>query len=140
MTQINPYIAFNGNCEEAFSFYKSVFGGEFTHIGRFKDMPCEEDQKIPEEDAEKIMHVSLPIGTGTTIMGCDSSDSFGKNLVIGNNITISINVDNEAEAHRIFNGLSDSGNIMMPLNKTFWAALFGMFTDKFGINWMINCE
>ena len=103
-------------------------------------MPCEEDQQIPEEDAEKIMHVSLPIGKDSTIMGSDSSESFGKKLVVGNNITISINADNEEEAHRIFNSLSEGGDVMMPLNKTFWAALFGMFTDKFGINWMVNCE
>ncbi|OFY85410.1 MAG: glyoxalase [Bacteroidetes bacterium RIFCSPLOWO2_12_FULL_35_15] len=138
MAAVNPYLTFNGNCEEAFNFYKSVFGGEFPYIGRFKDMPSE--QPIPESEKEKIMHVSLPIGKETILMGSDSSNAFGQATIIGNNFSISVNADNEEEATKLFNGLSSGGKVTMPLNKTFWGALFGMFTDKFGINWMVNYD
>ena len=140
MTTINPYLTFNGNCEEAFNFYKSVFGGEFPYMGRFKEMPPDPAYSVSEEDAEKIMHVSLPIGEGSVLMGSDSSEAFGHNEVKGNNFSISINTKEEAEATRLFNELSAGGSIKMPMNKTFWGAYFGMFTDKFGIHWMVNCE
>jgi len=139
MAQVNPYLTFNGNCEEAFDFYKSVFGGEFPYIGRYKDMPpmdgCE---AISEEEREKIMHVSLPISSETVLMGSDSSESFGHAPIVGTNFSISINADSVEEAEKLFNGLSAGGKIKMPLNKTFWGAYYGMFTDKFGINWMVN--
>lgn len=137
MAHINPYLTFNGNCEEAFNFYKSVFGGEFPYIGRFKDMPGEE---IPEAAKELIMHVSLPISEGNVLMGSDSSEAFGQHHQPGNNISISINALSEDEAKRLFEGLSAGGKITMPMEKTFWGALFGMFTDKFGINWMVNYD
>ncbi len=140
MATINPYLTFNGNCEEAFNFYKSVFGGEFPYIGKFKDMPPSEGQQISEADGEKIMHVSLPIGKETILMGSDSSAQWGHATVIGNNISISINADNEEEANKIFNALSSGGNVTMPMNKTFWGAYFGMLIDKFGINWMMNYD
>lgn len=139
MATINPYLTFNGNCEDAFTFYKSVFGGDFPYIGRYKDMPpmdgCDE---ISESDGEKIMHISLPISSETILMGSDSSEAFGKATIVGNNFSISINTVTSAEADKLFNGLSAGGKVTMPLNKTFWGAYFGMFTDKFGINWMIN--
>lgn len=138
MAIINPYLSFNGTCEAAFNFYKSVFGGEFTYLGRYKDMP--EGSPIPEAEKEKIMHMSLPISKETTLMGSDASEAFGGLVHEGNNITISINTDSEAEAKRIFNGLSAGGTVYMPLEKTFWAALFGTFVDKFGINWMVNYD
>lgn len=138
MAQINPYLTFNGNCEEAFNFYKSVFGGEFPYIGRFKDMP--DSEKMPEAAKNLIMHVSLPISEGHVLMGSDSSEAFGQNTVIGNNISVSLNAQSEDEAHKLFNGLSAGGKVTMPLEKTFWGALFGMFTDKFGINWMVNYD
>lgn len=137
MTAVNPYITFNGTCEEAFNFYKSVFGGDFPYAGKFKDMPSE--YPIEESDKEKIMHISLPIGN-TVLMGSDAAGGFGGDYKEGNNITISINTDSEDEATRIFNGLSAGGKVTMPLNKTFWGAYFGMFTDKFGINWMVNYD
>ena len=136
MLSINPYLTFNGNCEEAFNFYKSVFGGEFPYVGRFKDMPS--DHPVSDEQKEKIMHISLPISKETTLMGSDSSAEFGQATVIGNNFSISINADSAEEARRVFEGLSAGGKVTMPLDKTFWGALFGMFTDKFGINWMVN--
>ncbi|MBS1552853.1 MAG: VOC family protein [Bacteroidetes bacterium] len=138
MTTINPYLTFNGNCEEAFNFYKSVFGGEFPYIGRFKDMPSQDP--IPENEAQKIMHVSLPVGGNTVLMGSDSLESYGKKHQPGNNFSISVNTDTKEETERIFNGLSEGGNITMPLMDTFWGAYFGMATDKFGIQWMINYD
>ncbi|MDQ3186442.1 MAG: VOC family protein [Pseudomonadota bacterium] len=137
MTTINPYLSFNDNCEEAFNFYKSVFGGEFLQIVRFKDVPSE--QPMPEGEGEKIMHVSLPIGQGTTLMASDTPEAFGK-VTTGNNFSISIHPDSEEEATNLFNGLSAGGRVTMPLQKTFWNAYFGMFVDKFGIQWMVNYD
>jgi len=140
MTTINPYLTFNGNCEAAFNFYKSVFGGEFPYAGKFKDMPADPDYPVSEADKEKIMHISLPISKETILMGSDSSEAFGQAGVMGNNFSISVNTDTVEEVTRIYNELSAGGVIKMPLNKTFWGAYFGMFTDKFGIHWMVNCE
>src|SRR5688572_1525580 len=140
MPQINPYLNFKGNCEEAFTFYKSVFGGEFPYIGRYKDMPPAEGQHASQIDGEKIMHMSLPISKETVLMGSDVGGDWAKHTVEGNNIQLSINAESEDEAKRIFDGLSAGGRVNMPLEKTFWGALFGMFTDKFGINWMVNYD
>ena len=139
MATINPYLVFNGNCEEAFLFYKSVFGGEFPYNGKFSDMPSDTNSpKLSEEDANRIMHVCLPIGE-TILMGSDSNSASG-DVVFGGNMSISINVESKAEADRIFNGLSAEGNAFMPMADTFWGAYFGMFTDKFGVNWMVNFD
>lgn len=137
MAQINPYLTFNGTCEQAFEFYKSVFGGEYPYIGRFKDMPS--DVPMSEEIGNQIMHVSLPISKETQLLGCDSNPAFGS-CNMGNNIAISINTESEEEATKLFNGLSAGGKVTMPLEKTFWNAFFGMFEDKFGIQWMINYD
>ena len=137
-TTVNPYLTLNGNCEEAFNFYKSVFGGEFTFVGRFNDMPGE--SPIPDSEKEKIMHISLPISKETILMGSDSSEAFGQITTPGNNIALSINTLSESEAKRIFSELSEEGTVAMPIEKTFWGALFGMFTDKYGINWMVNYD
>jgi len=140
MTKLNPYIYFNGTCEDAFNFYKSVFGSEFLLVSRFKDMPENPNYPIAESDKEKIMHISLPISKETVMYGCDSIQVFDNSTVISNNISLSIETETIEEATRIFNGLSNGGNVTMPLNKTFWDAYFGMFTDKFGINWMVNYD
>lgn len=140
MTTVNVYLTFNGNCEEAFSFYKSVFGGEFAYMGKFKDMPAMETKNCPAEEGEKIMHVSLPISKETMLMGSDSSEAFGKATIVGNNFSISINADSKENADNLFNKLSVGGKITMPMEKTFWGAYFGMFTDKFSINWMVNYD
>jgi PhnB protein len=140
MATVNPYLIFNGNCEEAFLFYKSVFGGEFPYIGKFGDMPADENTpKLTESDANRVMHVTLPIGKNTILMGSDSNTASG-DVKFGHNISISINTDSIAEADKLFNGLSAGGNVTMPMNKTFWGAYFGMFTDKFGIDWMVNFD
>lgn len=138
MATINPYLTFNGNCEEAFAFYKDVFGRDFAFVGRFKDMPAE--YSVPESEQEKIMHIALPISNETVLMGSDSSDAFGKASTFGNNISISINGESEEETNSLFKKLSEGGQVHMALDKTFWGSLFGMFTDKFGINWMVNYE
>ncbi|BDU24807.1 VOC family protein [Flavobacterium sp. GSB-24] len=138
MAAINPYLMFNGTCEEAFLFYKSVFGGEFPYIGKYKDAPAEEGEQLSEEALNRIMHVSLPIGN-TILMGSDSHPRYG-DVGFGDNFSISINVESTEEADRIFNGLSAGGKVEMPMNKTFWGAYFGMFKDKFGVNWMVNFD
>ena len=138
MVTINPYLNFLGNTEEAFNFYKSVFGGEFQTLQRFKDVPGTEN--ITAEEKEKIMHVSLPIGNGVVLMATDALESMGHKLTIGDNINLSINVDSEKEADQLFSALSAGGKVEMPLEKTFWGAYFGMFKDKFGIKWMINYD
>ena len=139
MTTVNIYLTFNGNCEEAFNFYKSVFGGEFKHVGRFEEMPLQEGMPpIPDSEKNKIMHISLPVSKETVLMGCDSSETFGETTIFGNNFSITVNGNNKTEADRLFNELSKGGKVIMPMNDTFWGSYYGLFTDKFGINWMIN--
>ena len=140
MAQINPYINFKGNCEEAFNFYKSVFGGEFPYVGRYKDMPQSDKGPAGDVDPNLIMHISLPISKETTLMGSDVGGEWAKHTVEGNNIQLSVNAESEDDASRIFNALSAGGQVKMPMEKTFWGAFFGMFTDKFGINWMVNYD
>ena len=137
MATTNTYLNFNRNCEEAFNFYKSVFGGEFGYIGRFGEMPESEDYKVPEADKKKIMHVSLPIGK-SVLMGSDTGGEWAPSFKLGNNFSISISADSKAEADKLFNALAESGNITMPLANTFWGDYFGMLTDKFGVNWMMS--
>jgi PhnB protein len=138
MTAVNPYLNFNGNTEEAFNFYKSVFGGEFQALMRFKDNPqCGE---MAESDKERIMHIALPIGNGTVLMATDSLESLGQKLTVGNNFYICLSPETREEADRLFKGLSADGKIEMPLQDMFWGAYFGCFADKFGVQWMINCD
>ena len=137
MPAMNPYLNFNGNTEEAFNFYKSVFGGEFTMVGRFKDMP--EEYRGPESEWNKIMHISLPIKGGNVLMGSDSPEHMGK-VIVGNNVHISLHPETKQEADKLFSGLSAGGNVIMPMADAFWGAYFGMFVDKFGISWMINVD
>jgi PhnB protein len=136
MAAINPYLTFDGNCGEAFEFYKSVFGGDFLTMMRFGDMDT--GQPINESEKNRVMHVALPIGP-SILMASDIPAAMGP-LTNGNNFSISINVDSEAEADKIFAGLSEGGKVTMPMGKTFWGAYFGMFTDKFGVQWMINFD
>jgi PhnB protein len=142
MAQIIPYLNFKGNCEEVFNFYKATLGGDFPYIGRYKDMPPSDDpnKSVSTEFDEKIMHMSLVMPDGTTLMGSDICGPWGDSTVVGNNIQLSINASSEENAHEIFNGLSAGGNVVMPLGKTFWGAFFGMFADKYGINWMVNYD
>lgn len=134
---MNPYLNFNGNSEEAFNFYKSVFGGEFSMLQRFKDTP--EGDKLSPEDANKIMHIALPVGVNT-LMATDALESMGQKLVVGNNSHLSIHAESRAEADKLFAALAVGGKIEMPLMDMFWGSYFGMVDDKFGIKWMISHE
>lgn len=140
MATINAYLTFDGTCEEAFNFYKSVFGGDFPMVGKFGDMaPQEGMPPISDEVKNRIMHMSLPISAETVLMGSDTMPGIHDHQV-GNNISLSINTDSREEADRVFTGLSAGGKVSMPLADTFWGAYFGMWTDKFGINWMVNYD
>ncbi len=136
MALINPYINFNGNAEEAFTFYKSVFGGEFAIIMRFKDIP-NPGFSILEKEANKIMHIALPIGKNI-LMGNDVPERMGRVNENENRSKISINVESREEADNLFNGLSAGGNIEVPIGDSPWGSYFGMFRDKYGIEWMID--
>jgi PhnB protein len=138
MATINPYLNFPGTAEEAFNRYKSVLGGEFLALQRYKDMP--EGSKVSAEDAEKIMHIALPIGNGNILMGTDALESMGQKLTTGNNFYLSLDVNSEGEADQVFNALSDGGQAIMPMQKAFWGSYFGMLTDKFGVQWMVSYE
>jgi PhnB protein len=136
MALINPHINFNGNAEEAFHFYKSVFGGEFAVIMRFKDMSSPEFP-VAEKEANKIMHIALPIGKNV-LMGNDVPEIMGQVNENENRSKISISTDSREEANKLFNGLSAGGNIEMPISDSPWGTYFGMFRDKYGIEWMVD--
>ncbi|OQP47506.1 glyoxalase [Niastella yeongjuensis] len=136
MLSINPYFNFMGTSEEAMTFYKSVFGGEFTILQRYKDIPGSE--KWPVEEQDKIIHISLVTPKGHVFMATDALESMDQKITAGNICRITIHTENETETKKLFNGLSAGGKIEMPLNKTFWGALCGMITDKYGIQWMLN--
>ena len=138
MATVNPYLVFNGNCEAAFLFYESVFETKIPYMGKFGEMP-ESESKLTENEANLVMHVTLPIGKDTVLMGSDANAASG-NVKFGDNVSVSINAESIAEADKLFYGLSESGIIKMPIQKTFWNAYFGMFTDKFGIHWMVNFD
>jgi PhnB protein len=140
MAKINPYLHFLGNTEEAFNFYKAVFGGEFAMLQRFGEMPGCEEMNLSAEDKEKLMHVALPIGDGHVLMATDAVGEHAKDAVIGNNFSLSVSTDSKEEADKIFNGLSVDGAVTMPLSDTFWGAYFGMCKDKFDIQWMVNYD
>ncbi len=137
MTKLNTYLNFAGNTEEAFNFYKSVFGGEFTSVVRFKDMPMQ-GVNIPREDENKILHIGLPIGKDNVLMATDTLASLGQKLTQGNNVYISVHPENKEEADRIFNFLSIGGTIEMPIADQPWSDYYGSFNDKFGVQWMVN--
>ncbi len=139
MATVNIYLVFNGNCEEAFQFYKNAFGCDFEMISKFGEMPTQEGHELTDEDKEKIMHVKLPISAETVLYGSDSLTP-EQQVTLGNNFSISINTNSRNEADSLFNQLSEGGSTTMPLQDTFWGAYFGMWTDKFGINWMVNYD
>jgi PhnB protein len=138
MAIINPHINFNGNAEEAFNFYKSVFGGSFAKVMRFKDLSAAGFQ-MAENEANKIMHIALPIGT-SVLMGNDVPEILGKTNENENRSKIVIGAASKEEADRLFNGLSAGGQVEMPIADSPWGSYFGMFRDKYGIEWMVDFD
>ena len=138
MATINPYLTFNGNCEDAFNFYKSVFGGEFTKIMRFKDLSSPE-YPVAENEANKIMHIALPIGKNI-LMGNDIPEVMGRVNENENRSKISLSAESKEEADKLFNGLSVGGQIEAPIGDSPWGSYFGMFRDKYGIEWMVDFD
>lgn len=139
MASINPHINFNGNAEEAFNFYKSVFGGEFSKIARFKDMASDEFP-VAEHEANKIMHIALPIGKSSVLMANDVPEILGKTNENENRSKIVITAESKEEADKLFNGLAAGGQIEFPISDSPWGTYFGMFRDKYGIEWMVDFD
>ncbi|MEJ7645733.1 MAG: VOC family protein [Chryseolinea sp.] len=138
MITINPYFNFKGNTEAAFNHYRSVFGGEFATLQRYKDTP--EAGSTPAAEQNLIMHIALPIGNGIILMGTDLLDSRGDKVIVGTNLQLSISTESVEETDKIFTALAKGGKETMPLSDTFWGAYFGMCTDRFGVQWMVNYD
>lgn len=145
MKVLNPYLNFNGNAEEVFNFYRSIFGGEFATLMRFKDIPADvpmdgctdmEGKEQAQDESEKIMHIALPIG-GNILMASDVP-SHMEQVTAGTNTSLSVSVESKKEADRVFAALSAGGTVTMPIDNMFWGDYFGMLTDKFGIQWMVS--
>jgi PhnB protein len=137
VTKLHSYLNFAGNAQEAFDFYKSVFGGEFSSVVRFKDYAME-GVTISTDDEDKIMHIALPIGEDNVLMASDVLESLGQRLVHGNNVYVSVHPTSREEADRIFDALSDGAEIEMPIADQAWGDYFGSLKDKFGVQWMVN--
>jgi len=139
---VNPYVNFNGNTEEVFTFYKSIFGGEFAFLQRYQDIPKEENntegcvEEVPEAEGNKIMHIALNIGS-TMLMGTDVPSNM-EQAKMGTNLSLCISTDTKADADRIFTGLSEGGKVQMPMQDMFWGDYYGMLTDKYEVQWMIS--
>ena len=144
--QLNHYLNFQGQTETAFQFYQHAFGGEILFFSRYGDLPPQDDVTLSDEDKQKVMHISLKISDHVILMGSDMNDHFCSHhnftFIMGTNHYISVNLEKheQGKAYELFEKLSINGTIEMPLNKTFWGALYGSFTDQFGIRWMINCQ
>jgi PhnB protein len=142
MARTSTYLNFPRNTEEAFNFYKSVFGGEFSGggIARFSDVPPAEGMRpLDAEDRDLVMHIELPITGGHYLMGTDAPESMGFTLIAGNNVHINVEPDTREEAKRLFDALSRDGKVTMDLQDMFWGAYFGSCTDRYGVHWMVNC-
>jgi PhnB protein len=142
MAKVSIYLNFPRTTEAAFNFYKSVFGTELsTPIGRFRDMPPQPGQpSLPAADLDLVMHVALPILGGFELMGTDAPESMGFKVSVGNNVYINLQPDTRAETKRLFDALAAGGKVEMPLQDMFWGAYFGSLADRFGVQWMLNCE
>jgi PhnB protein len=131
---LNPYIAFNGDCEAALNFYKDCLGGEVTNVSRYEGSPMD----VPDEYKQRVLHAEYRFGAGSLIMGCDTIPP--NTIPSGQNISLSVCMKDLAQTESVFGKISDGGTVTMPLAKQFWGTTFGMVTDKFGINWLFNCE
>jgi PhnB protein len=139
MNTVNIYLNFNGNCEEAFNFYKEVLGGEISYLSRFGEFPESRDFKIPDEFKEHILHVTLPVGGDTLLMGSDTFPGMGGGVSFGDNFSVCLQTDTKEEADRLFNGLAEGGGVIMPMADVFWGDYYGQLSDKFGVKWMVIC-
>lgn len=140
MSTVSTYLNFTRNTEEAFTFYKSVFGGEFGTVARMGDAPPMEGMpSLPDADKKLIMHIDLAILGGHRLMGTDAPESMGFTLTFGNNVHINLEPDTRKETKKLFDALSAGGKVTMPLDDMFWGAYFGSCIDKFGVQWMFNC-
>lgn len=139
MISLNSYLVFNGNCKEAFDFYKTIFRAEYEHISTFGEMQQEDSEPLNQEDAHKIMHVVLPIKNHFIMMGSDTHEKSRK-VAFGDNVSLSINCESKDEATYFYESLSKNGKQTMPIADTFWGAYFGILTDAFGVHWMINFD
>lgn len=143
MASVNTYLNFPRNTEDAFNFYKTVFGTEFKEPGimRFGDIPPSDDMPpIPDEDKNLVMHIALPIFNGHVIMGTDAPESMGFKLKMGNNVYISLHPDTRKETDELFRKLSTGGIVEQELQEMFWGDYYGSCSDKFGVHWMFNCD
>ena len=134
---LNIYLNFDGNCREVFEFYRSVFGGDFSMVSTYADAPAE--MAVPEAEKGRVMHMSLPVGS-SELMGSDSCSAFGPPPTQGDNFTIAIEARSREHCDEVFAKLSEGGTVKMPMGETFWGAYFGLWTDRFGINWMVNLD
>jgi PhnB protein len=139
MKGANPYLNFKGNTEEAFNYYRSVFGGEFPMLVRFRDFP-DNGMQVPEADLDKIAHIALPLGGENMLMGTDAVGEYGESLTFGTNFYITVSPESANEADTIFDGLSSGGQVQMPLQRTEWAEKYGSCVDRFGVQWMVSYE
>lgn len=141
MSTLNVYLYFQGNCEEAFYFYRTIFGGEFDFIGRYKDVPPDARENFLHCTDEQIMHVSLPISNETVLMGADLIKPNQTKIPSNNDgFSLYLSTQSKGEAERVFNALSDEGNIIVPIEDQFWGSYYGLCVDKFGISWKISCS
>ena len=138
MATAHTYLNFQGNTEEAFEFYRSVFGGEFTNVVRFEDFGPTSNGQLAEADRNKIMHIGLKIGENDMLMGTDALESMGHKVDFGNNSYVYVEADSAQDAERLFAGLSQGGKVEMELSQTEWAEKYGSFKDKFGVQWMVS--
>lgn len=140
MTKINPYLNFKGEAEEAFNFYKSAFGGEFSTVMRYGELPGFEEGNLDEEDRSKIVNIALPISDGHVLMGNDVVGEYVDKTISEINVSISVSPDSKEETEKIFNSLSEGGDIEMPLGDIFEGTYFGILKDKFGVRWLVNYD
>ena len=142
MARVSTYLNFGRNTEEAFNFYRSVFGTEFNGpIARFGGMPIGKDTPpLPDSVKDLVLHIELPITGGHVLMGTDAPEEMGFKMNFGNNVHINLEPDTREESKKLFDKLSAGGNVSMPLQDMFWGAYFGSCTDKYGVNWMVNCN
>ena len=138
MTTVNVYLCFNGNCEEAFNYYKSVFNKEFQYIGYYKEISFSARQNFPNCKDEHVMHVALPISKETMLMGADLIDLNEKETMSSNKFSLYISVDNIKEADRLFNALANKGTVKLPISNQYWGSYYGICVDQFGVNWKVS--